>query len=132
LAQNVSTALNLFSTWIFILGKIGASVEFILGSDFILASNFTLGSDWILGSNFYTRKNRSLGLIFLGSDFILASEFILGSDLLLGWIGSSTRISPSGKLDLGRIYPWLVFFLFVIFAEDINKTHFRYFGEHMP
>jgi hypothetical protein len=97
LAQNVSTALNLFSTWIFILGKIGASVEFILGSD-----------------------------------FILASEFILGSDLLLGWIGSSTRISPSGKLDLGRIYPWLVFFLFVIFAEDINKTHFRYFGEHMP
>jgi len=58
------------------LGRIEASVEFILGSD------FTLGSGWILGSDFTLGKIRPSVEFILGSDFILASEF------------SSARIFP--------------------------------------
>jgi hypothetical protein len=61
-------------------------------------SNWTWGSECIFGSN-----------------FTLGSGFILGLEWSLTGIGSSARISPSGKLDtwsdwsLGRIYPWLGF-----------------------
>jgi len=110
--------------------------DWILASDFILASEFILGSDFTLGLGFYPRLGVYPWLgIYPWLGMILDSDWILGSDFTIGKIGPLVGLDPRlgfyspRSLSLARIfYPRLRFSIFVISAEDINKTPFRYFG----